>query len=276
MTSESTKFLIVPVSLFFIASLIPRPAIAQIAYDGIILDRANRWDGYPAHLFDGGKHRIWWCSQGAGYVDVIYYSTKTGALGPGGWSAPTQVLAHSQVPWANHHICDPSVIKGSFPYGKTVYSYALFFTADLGTSGVGTDNAIGVAFSTNGTSWVVYPTPVITTVGDPESYGAGQSGVAFDPITGSIVHAFLDTDYSPLTRLNRTTNGFTFSPTPPLATQMYAAGRSGADGQAPDIAYNTGDLHWYGAIQTSDPQGIYGGETRVIRSVNPNDLLGPW
>jgi hypothetical protein len=90
------------------------------------------------------------------------------------------------------------------------------------------------------------------------------------------MHAYLDTTYDPILRLNQTTNGINFTPSPPWATQLQAAGRQGNDGQGPDIAYNLADSRWYAAIKNHDPQGIYDGETRVLRAVNPNDLLGSW
>lgn len=256
-----------------LALLVAPSGLAQIAYDGTILDRANRWDGYPAHLFYGGKHHVWWCSQGSNFQDAIYYAHKSGALGPGGWSSPVQVLAHAQVPWATNHTCDPSVIRGTFSYNGQSYSHALYFTAD---NAGGTDNSVGVAFSNNGTSWISYPTAVVPYTGPVGLYGAGMSGVARNPATGKIVHAYLDTTYNPILRLNETSNGVCFTPSPPWTTQLHAAGRLGNDGQGPDIAYNPSDGHWYAAIKNHDPQGVYDGETRVLRATNPNDLLGSW
>lgn len=261
-------------TLLLVTSSAVPVALAQIAYDGTILDRANRWDGYPAHLFYNGKHHIWWCSQGNNVKDVIYYSSKSNSLGPGGWSTPVQVLANAQVPWASNHVCDPSVIRGSFSYNGNNYTHALYFTAD--TAGGDTEASIGVAFSSNGTSWTAYPIPVVSYAGPSGLYGAGMSGVARHPSSGKIMHAYLDTTYNPLLRLNETVNGISFSPSPPWATQLHAAGRLGNDGQGPDIAYNTSDGHWYATIKNHDPQGIYDGETRVLRATNANDLLGSW
>lgn len=266
----SARRLLAPLALLAVPGL----ATAQVAYDGPILDRANKWDGQPAHLVIGGTHHMWWCSQGPGSKDVIYYSKKTGSLGPGGWSTPQQVLDHTQVTWADSFICDPSVIRGSFSYNGTAYAYALFFTAFVPSSGG--ENSIGVAFSNNGINWVTHISPVIVPSGNPAFYGAGMSGVAFHPTTGKLMHAYLDTTYSPILRLNETTNGLSFTPSPPSATQLHAAGRQGDDGQGPDIAYHPGDGHWYAAIKNHDPKGIYDGESRVLRSVNPNDLLGAW
>lgn len=258
------------------ATLLAIPSSAQIAYDGIILGRANRWDGYPSHLYFGGKHYIWWCSQGANSTDVIYRSTKTGSLGPTGWSTPAQVFSEAQSPWATHHTCDPSVIRGTFTYSGQTYTYALYYTADTNTSGVGGDASIGVAFSNDGINWTSYPNAILFPAGTGSGYGAGMSGVAFYPPTGQLMHAYLDSSVNPILRLNASSDGISFSPFPPQATQLHAAGRLGNDGQGPDISYNTADRHWYAAIKNHDPAGIYDGETRVLRSTNPDDLLGTW
>ena len=253
------------------------PAFSQVAYDGVILDRGNRWDGYPAHLYDNGRHKIWWCSQANGWVDAIYYSEKAGSLGPGGWSTPQQVLHQSQVPWAGVHVCDPSVIRSSFSEGGASYSYALYFTSLSSASGG--QNEIGVAFSNNGINWTPHDTPVVSPdpSGNPGAYGAGMSGVAINPAVGKLLfHVYLDTSYSPLLRLNISYDGKNFFPSPPYATQLHAAGRQGIDGQGPDIAFNTSDNHWYATIKNHDQNGIYDGETRVLRATNAFDLLGGW
>lgn len=279
MKALSTSVRSVPISIRLLVALIMLAAFsgaasAQVVYDGVILDRSTKWDGYPAHLFVNGMHHIWWCSQGPGSKDVIYHSKKSSSLGPGGWSTPQQVLDHTQVSWANGHICDPSVAYGSFNYNGTNYSYVLFFTAQVPSSGG--NNSIGVAYSNNGINWVAHTSPVIVPNGATTGYGAGMSGAAFNPVTGKLEHVYLDTTFSPLLRLNETTNGLSFAPSPPSATQLDAAGRLGNDGQGPDIAYNPIDGYWYAAIKCHDQLGVYDGETRVLRAVNPNDLLGAW
>jgi hypothetical protein len=98
----------------------------QLIHDGTIIDRPDRWDGYPTHVFDEGKHKIWFCSQGPNYTDQIRYTEKVGSLGPGGWSWWPIVLQHSQVPWASNHICDPAVLRFDRAYQGTVYKYIMY------------------------------------------------------------------------------------------------------------------------------------------------------
>ena len=267
--------------LLLVLSGIAMEAGAQVAYDGVLFVRGNRWDSYPSHLFINGKHYIWWCGQSSvgGYwgqwVDAIFYTTKNSTLGSGGWSSPWQVFNNTNSPWAINHVCDPTVIPGSFSYGGSNYSFALYYTADNSTTTPGVDNAVGLAFSNNGTSWTAYPSIVISTQGTPNgTYGAGASGAAINPVTSQIVQLYDDTTMTPPTRLKGSMNGISFAPTPPSATQLNVAGRGGS--AAPDVSFHNADRHWYVAIQTYDAQGVWGGETRVLRSVNPEDLYGSW
>lgn len=201
--------------LLGMALVVSVPASGQIVYDGIILDRANRWDGYPTHVFNGGKHRIWWCSQGANARDVIYYAEKNTSLGSGGWTAPVQVLEKAQVPWAEKNVCDPAIARGNFLYNGTSYTYLLLFTSGAGG---GANCHIGAAYSNNGKNWTVHPTPVLGPANPPSLlYGTGMSGLAYNPLAGQYLHAFLDTDFHvspPYLRMNQTTNGINFSPSP--------------------------------------------------------------
>jgi hypothetical protein len=255
---------------------------AQIAYDGVILGRANHYDGYPAHLFYGGKHFMWWCSQGSNGFDVIYYAFKNTTLGAGGWSTPQLVFSPTNSPWTTRHTCDPSVIKGNFSYQGGHYSLAMYYTSwrnlDCAPPAtcLGGRNAIGVAFSNDGIAWVANPTPVLagnsTVVTD---YGAGQSGVAFDPVTNILQHAYRDTSQNPLFRLNQTSNGVQFTPNPAAPMLLDEAARDGF-GQAPDIAWNPADSHWYAVIKDADLSGTSDGETRVLRSRSQGTLLGSW
>jgi hypothetical protein len=252
--------------------------MAQVVYDGAILDRVGKWDSYPSHLFYGGKHHIWWCSRSSvqgslsTFVDGIFHAVKTGSLGTGGlggWTGYTEVFNHTQSPWSSNHTCDPSVVLGTFSYNGKTYSMAMYWTSDTNMVTAGVDNAVGVAFSNDGIAWTPYPFPVITTYNSPNgTYGAGAGSVNFDPTTGRLVYAYDDTTLSPVSRLKQTTDGISFVPTPPYATQLSAAGPG--QGSAPDIAYNPQNLRWYAVVQVLDQ------EILVLRASNQNDLFGPW
>jgi hypothetical protein len=244
-------------------------AEAQILYDGIILGRSGKYDGYPTHRYSAGTHTMWWCSQGT--YDEVWRATKAGSLGPGGWTAPQKVFGTGQSLWSVRHTCDPAVIGGSFSFEGKHYSLALFYTGWADQDG---NNAIGVAFSNDGLNWKSHAQPVVVRYGTTPGYGVGMSGLTYDPVSGKLLHAYLDSTLSPYLRLNQSNDGIHWTPVPGLATQLMAAGRF-QDGQGPDIAYNPVDGHWYATIKNTDPAGIYDGETRVLRSAHP-DVLGSW
>lgn len=252
--------------------------LAQVAYDGAILDRLGKWDSYPSHLFYGGQHHIWWCSRStvsgslSTYTDGIFHAVKTGSLGLGGlggWAGYTEVFNNTKSPWSTNHTCDPSVIRGTFSYNGKAYTHAMYWTSDTNAVTAGVDNAVGVAFSNDGLTWIPYPSPVITTYNPPDgSYGAGAGSVNFNPATGKLAYAYDDTTLSPVSRLMETTDGITFTPSPPYSTQLSAV--SPSQGRAPDIAFDPQNLRWYATVQVLDQ------EVRVLRSSNTNDLFGPW
>lgn len=182
---------------------------AQILYDGIILGRAGKYDGYPTHLYSSGVHTMWWCSQGT--YDEVWRATKTGSLGAGGWTAPQKVFGTLQSLWSVRHACDPSVIGGEFFYDGKKYSLALFYTSWVDSNGT---NAIGVAFSNDGLNWKSHPEPIVVRHGTTPGYGAGMSGLSYDPASGKLLHAYLDSTLTPYLRLNESSNGIQWLPCP--------------------------------------------------------------
>lgn len=285
--SPNRYSLVLAVPLALLLSLAPGELLGEIScswyeeYDGVILGSSGTWDAYPSHLYVNGIHNIWWCGTSSiggslsTHVDAVFHSQKPSSLGPGGWSARSEVFNHQHVAWASNHVCDPSVANGSFNFGSSTYDYALYFTADTNDATAGVDNAIGVAFSNDGGTWTSNPTPVI----EPDngfngSYGAGMSGVSWD---GSfLVHTFFDSTNGNRIRLKESTDGIQFSPTPSQNTFISDSGRNPGDGQGPDIAYSPSEERWYAVIKTHSPNGTYDGETRVLRATQPNELLGTW
>ncbi len=270
MSSRWTQRLLLATIAAGLSFLFSASCSAQTVYDGIILGRPNKYDYAPAHLFISGTHHFWWCTSGTA-GDEIWHSTKAGSLGAGGWTTPVKVFSKAQSPWTFQHTCDPSVIQGSFPYNGTTYSYAMFYTSARATGG--TDNAIGVAFSRGFLNWTAVPTPIVTPSTSTTGYGAGTSGVAYKPGTTTIEQVYLDSTLSTKIRLTEGTSGFSFSPIPGLATQIASSGALG-NGESPDIAYYPTDQHWYAAISNTDSSGSI--ETRILRAVDVNSLLGSW
>jgi hypothetical protein len=133
----------------------------------------------PTILLEGGRHRMWWCSQlmvAAPPGDDLLYAESASAAGP--FAAPNgmpamPVLSGSVNGFDGVHTCDPSVIR----LGDTYY---LYYTGAAGDHANG--NAIGVATSPDGISWTraAGGKPIVSPSYDKtrdNTYGAGQPSV---------------------------------------------------------------------------------------------------
>ncbi|GAB3009781.1 beta-xylosidase [Saccharothrix stipae] len=133
----------------------------------------------PTVLLEGGRHRMWWCSQlmaAAPPGDDLLYAESASAAGPFGapGGAPAvPVLSGSVNGFDGVHTCDPSVIR----LGDTYY---LYYTGAAGDHANG--NAIGVATSPDGITWTraAGGKPIVSPSYDrtrDNTYGAGQPSV---------------------------------------------------------------------------------------------------
>jgi hypothetical protein len=156
----------------------------------------------------------------------------------------------------------------------TGYSHAMFFTTDSGANGgIGVDGVVGVAFSSNGKRWTVYPNAVVEPPFFDGTYGAGESGTAW--FNNEIYHVYWDTPSGGETYLTRTVDGINH--TLPIATQIgnYGFGISSHPNNAADIAYDPLDQLWYAVVNTDDSSGNALSTVRVLRSTT-QDILGTW
>ncbi|OLR91701.1 glycoside hydrolase family protein [Actinokineospora bangkokensis] len=147
----------------------------------------------PTLMVDGGRYRMWWCSQ-LGIAnppgdDILLAEAK----GPGGpYTGPdgtpgTPVFSGSFTGFDAVHTCDPSVIK----VGGTYY---LYYTGAAGAHANG--NAIGLATSRDGRVWsrANGGAPIVSAshnVHRANEYGAGQPAVAH--VDGWFYLMFTDT-----------------------------------------------------------------------------------
>ncbi|MBI3324500.1 MAG: hypothetical protein HYZ92_04385, partial [Candidatus Omnitrophica bacterium] len=197
----------------------------------------------PSYMVDGNTEKVWWCGldprDGAG--DVIGYRERP--VG-GSWGAVQTVLYPNDAGWEGIYACDPAVVKGQFAYGGTTYSYALYYTAWSGSST--TENAIGVAFSNNGRSWVKYANNPIITSQAPGTggYGAGEAQVYNSNGQAGLWLFHTDTSPSFGTRqfLRTTTDGIHFGA--PQATTMQGL-PSGQNMGPVGWAYDYQAGYWY-------------------------------
>ncbi|BCS31506.2 beta-xylosidase [Luteitalea sp. TBR-22] len=159
---------------------------------------------YVPSIMQDGVYRMWFCQGNYGpagqyYGDRISLSTATSLSGP--WSAATAVFLPSGGSASNFdyfHVCDPSVVRVN---GVYYMYYGGHNNIPYGQPGHRT-TAIGVATSTNGTSWTRMNggAPIITAfldennpgyAAEPNKYGAGQPSVVF--LDGYFYLAYTDT-----------------------------------------------------------------------------------
>jgi len=166
-----------------------RQSSSVIAYGG----RDAPYNYAPSVLLDGGRYRMWWCSQlgianPPGDDILLAESTSlTGPfVGPDGTSA-TPVFSGSPGGFDGMHTCDPSVLK----VGSTYYMY---YTGAAGDHAHG--NAIGLATSPDGRVWTRANggKPIVNAarhVDNGNTYGTGQPSAVY--VAGYFYLMFTDT-----------------------------------------------------------------------------------
>jgi hypothetical protein len=145
----------------------------------------------PSVMLDGGKTRMWWCSQYPTALppgdDILYgESASLGGpfTGPGG-GAPPAVLSGDPGQFDGSHTCDPSVIRVNG-------TYHMYYTGAVGDHELG--NAIGLATSADGVTWSRVPGPIAGPSHDVHRgnlYGAGQPSAVY--LDGWFYLMFTDT-----------------------------------------------------------------------------------
>lgn len=148
----------------------------------------------PTVMRDGGKLRMWWCSQyGSAQPagDDILYAQSPSLDGPFSGSAggpPAAVFSGAPGGFDGVHTCDPSVIK----VGSTYYMY---YTGAAGDHAHG--NSIGLATSPDGINWkrAAGGQPIVGPAHDVHRannvYGAGQPSAVY--LDGWFYLLFTDT-----------------------------------------------------------------------------------
>jgi hypothetical protein len=111
-----------------------------------------------------------WQSEADYPHDKIYYRESKDSIS---WSAPRTVLEPSQLPIANFHVNDPSVVVTLNSITKKI-QYTMFYTVCVGTCTKNSENQIWSSVSSDGLRWIRHK-PLIRTEG-----AAVPSAVAFD------------------------------------------------------------------------------------------------
>jgi hypothetical protein len=180
----------------------------------------------PSILWDGGRYRMWWCSQlgvanppGDDILLAESASLDGPFVGPDG-SGGTPVFSGSAGGFDAVHTCDPSVIK----VGGTYYMY---YTGAAGDHTHG--NTIGLATSPDGRVWTRANggRPLVTASRDADrnnAYGAGQPSAVYS--AGYFYLMFTDTT-GQASGHNGAGQFVLRSPDPTFAGSVEALGSSG-------------------------------------------------
>jgi len=124
---------------------------------------------------------IYYCTNSTSYNVTDYIACRKGTLDASGtweWGEESIVLSPTKDTWDARHVCDPSVVGGSFKYNGENYSYLMAY---LGcTSSDNQENKIGFALSKTpeGPFVKVGNAPIVDFEKDPSSsvfqWGVGQ------------------------------------------------------------------------------------------------------
>ncbi|QFZ22092.1 glycoside hydrolase family protein [Saccharothrix syringae] len=146
----------------------------------------------PSLMAEGGKVRMWWCSQlGTAQPagdDVLYAEAASpdGPFAAPGGAPAVAVLSGSGAGFDAMHTCDPSVIK----VDGTYYMYYTAAERDNHANG----SALGVATSPDGLTWTRLGGPLLApsnVVIRDNAYGAGQASALW--LDGWFYLMFTDT-----------------------------------------------------------------------------------
>lgn len=128
----------------------------------------------PALEYDepSGYLKMWyggWQSQSDYPHDKIYYRTSKDGVN---WSEPLTVLTSKQLPVANAHVNDPSVVK-TLNKVTNRFQYTMFYTVCIGRCVQNAENQIWTSVSSDGLTWKFHK-PLVKTNG-----AAVPSAIAF-------------------------------------------------------------------------------------------------
>jgi len=146
----------------------------------LTVNNPQRYDYGASVITDGTHDYIYSCSnQTPGVIqDSVFFMTASAGEVPATLPTSVAVAPSSAGAWGSFHVCDPSVVSGSFSYFGTPYRYAMFATGTpLNAS---TDNSVGVAYANDPAGpWTVAPTPVVANPYATSAWGEGQPSVVY-------------------------------------------------------------------------------------------------
>jgi hypothetical protein len=207
----------------------------------------GKYNYSPSVIENGNTRQFWWCSRGINpsdssqNSDAIYYASMD--LTTQVTTTPVLVLAETPETWDSVYTCNPKVVGGVFanPLGDgQTYSYAMYYVAT--NTLLGTNNAIGVAFSNDGIQWKKYPQPVIPGT-STSSYGVGQPAVYNSDHNAAIVMFYEDSNPSTHHVEAVSSDGLHFTVQGTLTANGLDA--DNPDASWGDMSYDSNANEWY-------------------------------
>ncbi|WP_410575496.1 hypothetical protein [Amycolatopsis sp. cmx-4-61] len=223
------------------AVAVPADAGAAVTVGAPVVGRSGVYDYSPSVIQSGNVQKFWWCGKGQNpqnpsqNSDTIQYESID--LSTGAKDGPRTVLAETPGAWDSLYTCNAAVVQGTFrnPLGDGIaYSYAMYYVGTNTPPGI--NNHVGVAFSTDGTTWKKYPNPIVSPTGDG-GYGIAEPA-PYNSDGGSGIWLFYENEAGHY--LVKSTDGVHFA----------AAAQLSANGLPPnstwgDIAYDRTANQWY-------------------------------
>jgi hypothetical protein len=192
--------------------------------------QGNFYTYAPSVIQDGNIQHMWTChntEEGVIRDHIVY----TELVDDKAVKNATVLSPGDSGSWDSFHVCDPSVVAGTFLYESHTYSYAMFYLGnDVNAS---THNQIGVAFADalDG-QWTKYPEPIVT-YPDDGFWGVGQASATSVDKQGRLLLFYTQGDSQKTTGYRRDINLHDMSnPVIGTAVPLTLDGLTGIDGKA--------------------------------------------
>ncbi len=141
-----------------------------------------------------GTRYIYYCTNRDGYQIKDYIGCRRGTPDADGniaWGEELLVLSPSDTGWDSHHVCDPSVIAGSFSFAGESYGYLMAYLGCTSYDNQNNKIGIAVAKTPEGPFVRVSEAPLIDFSPDPSvdafQWGVGQPSLINQDRSGHVL-----------------------------------------------------------------------------------------
>jgi len=249
------------------------------AAGGFVVGTSGHYDYSPTVIQQGSVQDFYWCGDSTRTTDTIFREQYSLSPSVHVTIPQTPVLAEGPAgSWDSLYTCNPDVIRGSFvnPLGNGLtYTWAMYYVGTAVPPGV--DNAVGAAFSTDGSTWVKAPQPVITPPNPGRGfYGVGQPNVSYVNGTLTMLYERFETGFTHW--MATSADGVHWT----TAGQLSTTGLPSPEPQWGGAAYDPADGRWYATYhEPLRPPGTTGGvaergQPGVTLYATSDPLNGAW